>query len=243
MFNWKKILVLGAVVTSLFVTSIPAQATEFEETDYVKISSYTETMKPTEAMDGILSVAVEGEVGEDGYLYLIESVKGMELNGSISGENLSGDLEAVKIGSVNYYRVKAADESAPVSVNAEFTCAGFYAPAPKADTNGGNTLPISYKFVNSLESAIGKYSVQIFVPEGYQIVKVTTPSAYADFILDEEDGMRSVGLSGSVKAGATSTVAFTFNPEHSTMQTAIVWVVCLGVGIAVLVDRLKKVRQ
>jgi len=243
MFNWKKIAVLTAVIVSVFMTSIPAQAAEFEETDYVKISSYKETMKPTENMDGILSIAVEGEVGEDGYLYLIESVKGMELNGSISGENLGGDLEAVKIGSVNYYRVKAADTSAPVVVNADFTCAKFYAPTPKADTNGGNTLPISYKFVNSLESNIGKYSVQIFVPEGYQIVKVTTPSAYADFILDEADGMRSVGLSGSVKAGATSTVAFTFNPEHSTMQNAIVWVLCLGVGIAVLVDRMKKARH
>ena len=243
MFNWKKIAVLTAVIVSVFMTSIPAQAAEFEETDYVKISSYTETMKPTENMDGILSITAEGEVGEDGYLYLIESVKGMELNGTISGENLGGDLEAVKIGSVNYYRVKAADESAPVVVNADFTCAKFYAPTPKADTNGGNTLPISYKFVNSLESNIGKYSVQIFVPEGYQIVKVTTPSAYADFILDEADGMRSVGLSGSVKAGATSTVAFTFNPEHSTMQNAIVWGVCLGVGIAVLVDRTKKARQ
>jgi len=243
MFNWKKIAVLTAVIVSVFMTSIPAQAAEFEETDYVKISSYKETMKPTENMDGILSIAVEGEVGEDGYLYLIESVKGMELNGSISGENLGGDLEAVKIGSVNYYRVKAADTSAPVVVNADFTCAKFYAPTPKADTNGGNTLPISYKFVNSLESNIGKYSVQIFVPEGYQIVKVTTPSAYADFILDEADGMRSVGLSGSVKAGATSTVAFTFNPEHSTLQNAIVWVLCLGVGVAVLVDRMKKARQ
>lgn len=243
MFNWKKIAVLTAVIVSVFMTSIPAQAAEFEETDYVKISSYTETMKPTENMDGILSVAVEGEVGEDGYLYLIESVKGMELNGTISGENLGGDLEAVKIGSVNYYRVKAADESAPVVVNADFTCAKFYAPTPKADTNGGNALPISYKFVNSLESAIGKYNVQIFVPEGYQIVKVTTPSAYADFILDEADGMRSVGLSGSVKAGATSTVAFTFNPEHSTVQNAIVWVLCLGIGAAVLVDRMKKARH
>ena len=85
MFNWKKILVLGAVVASLFVTSIPAQAAEFEETDYLKITSYKETMKPTESMDGILSIAVEGEVGEDGYLYVIESVKGMELTGSISG--------------------------------------------------------------------------------------------------------------------------------------------------------------
>ena len=243
MFNWKKIMVLATVVASLFVTSVSAQAAEFEESDYVKISSYTETMKPTEAMDGILSVAVEGEVGEDGYLYLIESVKGMELTGDISGENLGSGLEAVKIGSVNYYRVKAADESAPVSVSAEFACPGFYAPTPKVDTNGGNTLPISYKFVNSLESAIGKYNVQIFIPEGYQVVKVTTPSAYADFILDEVDGMRSVGLSGSVKAGATSTVAFTFNPEHSTLQNAIVWVLCLGIGAAVLVDRMKKARK
>ena len=144
MFNWKKIAVLTAVIVSVFMTSIPAQAAEFEETDYVKISSYKETMKPTENMDGILSIAVEGEVGEDGYLYLIESVKGMELAGDISGENLGGDLEAVKIGSVNYYRVKAADESAPVIVNADFTCAGFYAPTAKADTNGGKTLPISY---------------------------------------------------------------------------------------------------
>ena len=111
MFNWKKIMVLATVVASLFMTSVSAQAAEFEESDYVKISSYTETMKPTEAMDGILSVAVEGEVGEDGYLYLIESVKGMELTGDISGENLGSGLEAVKIGSVNYYRVKAADES------------------------------------------------------------------------------------------------------------------------------------
>ena len=79
MFNWKKIMVLGAVVASLFVTSIPAQAAEFEEADYLKITSYKETMKPTESMDGILSIAVEGEVGEDGYLYIIESVK---VNGS-----------------------------------------------------------------------------------------------------------------------------------------------------------------
>ena len=56
MFNWKKIMVLGAVVASLFVTSIPAMAAEFEEADYVKTTSYKEVMKPTESMDGILSI-------------------------------------------------------------------------------------------------------------------------------------------------------------------------------------------
>ena len=44
MFNWKKIMVLGAVVASLFVTSIPAQAAEFEEADYVKTTSYKEAI-------------------------------------------------------------------------------------------------------------------------------------------------------------------------------------------------------
>lgn len=231
------ILALGMM---LAVSLSPMQA---QAAEYINITDYTETMTPVNGLDGQLEVTVTGEAGEDGYLYLVSSVKDMAPTGEVTGENLDGtQLEAYTEGNVNYFRIKVKDPAAAASVQAKFSCPGFYDVKEKADTNGSANNPISYKFTNYLASKIGNYHVTIFVPEGNEIIKVTKPTAYADFILSEENGLRGVGLSKGLASAGVINLDFTFNKPFASsgMGKILVWVICLGVGGAVLVDRLKK---
>lgn len=232
----KKIYAILAVVLMLGISLTPMKAQAADAT----ISSYTEVMTPVGEVDGELAVTVKGTAGTDGYMYLMVSVKGMTLT-EVTGENLDGtELEEYTEGGVNYFRIKVADTEAEATVEAKFTCAGFYDIEGSADTNGGENYAVSYKFTNYLSTKIGSYNLTVFVPEGNEIVKVSTPSAYADYILSEENGLRGAGLSTSLAAAAAATLKFTFNEPTSVIVKVILWVVCLGVGAAVAVDRYKK---
>lgn len=235
----KSIALLAGIFMSLFLAPFQAQAGE-----YVNITEYSEAFTP-DGTDGKLEVTVSGEAGEDGYLYLSKSLKEMEPE-AVTGENLAGtELEEYTEGSVSYYRIKVADTAAPAVVKAEFNCPGFYDFPKKADTNGAENDSVSYKFTNHLESKIEKYKVQISVPEENEIIKVSKPSAYADYILSEVNGMRTVGISKAAAPAAAVELAFTFGkPFVSTMAgKAAVWGICLGIGLFVLIDRYRKAKE
>lgn len=241
MKRMKHVLLAMGLVLGISLSPMQAQAAE-----YINITDYTETMTPVNGLDGQLEVAVTGEAGEDGYLYLMSSVKDMAPVGEITGENLDGtELEAYTEGNVNYFRVKVKDPAVAATVQAQFSCAGFYDVKEKADTNGAANSPISFKFTNSLESKIGKYSITIFVPEGQEIAKVTKPSAYADFKLSEVNGLRGVGISKGLASSAAAELAFTFDKPFASsgFGKILVWVICLAVGGFVFVDRFKKSKK
>lgn len=237
----KHVVLAIGVFLGISVAPVQAQAAE-----YITITEYTETMTPVNGLDGQLNVSVKGEVGEDGYLYLMSSVKDMTPVGEVTGENLEGkELEAYSEGSVNYFRIKVKDPAAEALVQAQFSCPGFYDVTEEADTNGNANSPITYKFTNYLASKIGNYHVTIFVPEGNEIVKVSKPSAYADYILSEENGLRGVGLSKGLASAAAVNLEFTFNEPFGSQGFGkiLIWVICLGIGLLVFADRLKKANK
>ncbi len=237
-------LAAACLLSLLFGAPALSAETEAAKTeDYIHLSSYTEIMRPADETDGILEVSCEGKSGEDGYLYLFESVAGMQPQGEAKGSNLTGSLEKVSIGAVNYFRIKAADKDAAVTAEVRFLCEDFYNPEMKAEANGRKNYPIDYKFKNYLDSGIDAYALHIYLPEEHEVVKVSKPSAYEDYILGEEDNMRSVGLETEVKASGEAELKFTFNKEDSGFKTAVIWILCMGVGLAVLIDRVKKDRE
>ena len=224
-----------ATIVGLCTTPIQANADE-----YVNIKSYTEVFTPVNDKDAQLDVTVTGAAGEDGYLYVIASVKNMEV-AEVKGENLaSTQLESYKEGSASYYRIPVADTTTSATVEVTFNCPGFYEVERAADTNGGEDYKISYKFTNYLVSKIGSYNVTIYVPEGNEIVKVSSPSAYADYILSEQNGLRGAGVSKALAASTANTLTFTYDAAQSVGSNILVWVVCLGIGGFVFFDRYKK---
>ena len=230
-----------AFAVAIGLCTMPMQA---EAAEYVNIKSYTEIFTPVNEADGKLDVTVTGTAGDDGYLYVIASVKDMELTGQVTGTNLDGtELEAYSEGSANYYRIKVADTASEATVNAQFNCPGFYNVARSADTNGAEDYKLSYKFTNYLVSKIGTYNVTIFVPEGNEIAKVSSPSAYADYILSEENGLRAVGVSKALGASTANTLTFTYDVAQSMLGKIFTWVVCLGIGGFVFVDRYSKAKK
>lgn len=241
MKKMKQVLLLMGLMLGISLSPVQAQAGE-----YIAITDYTEIMTPVNGTDGRLDVSVTGEAGEDGYLYLMNSVKDMVPVGEITGENLdSTELETCTQGSVTYFRAKVKDPSVEAAVRAQFTCTGFYDVKEKADTNGSAKSPITFKFTNSLDSKIGKYNVTIFVPEGNEIAKVTKPSQYADFILSEENGLRGVGLSKAVAASASVDLAFTFAKPFASQGFGkiLTWLICMVLGGFVFIDRFKKAKK
>lgn len=209
-------------------------------------TTYSERIVPSGEMDGMLEVAVEGQADQEGYVYVICSVKGMMPEGEASGENIGeAGLEAYSQGSLEYYRVKAADPSRPVVLNARFECPGFYDIKKKAADNGGGSYPVSYTFTNYFPEEIGKYTLDISVPEGNEIIKVSKPGVYADVILSETGNLRTVGLSKKLKPSGTADLNFTYNtPAVSKMSGKLaVWGICLSLGLVVLALRLKEARE
>lgn len=232
----KKIIVaIIAAAMMLSLLAIPAMAAEV-----INVANYTEVFTPVNEADGQLAVTVKGTAGEDGYMYIVAAAKGMEPV-SVAGENLSGtELEAYKNGSESYFRIAVADPAAEATVEATFNVPGFYAVSRAADTNGAEDFSMSYKFTNYLPSKIGKYSVMVYVPQGMEISKVSSPSKYADYILAEQDGMRGAGNAKALAAAAANTLTFTFDTAAGTITNVLVWVLCLGIGILVFADRYKK---
>ena len=232
----KKIIVaIIAAAMMLSLLAVPVMADEV-----INVASYTEVFTPVNETDAQLTVTVKGTAGEDGYLYLIAAAKGMEPAG-VAGENLSGtELEAFKNGSESYFRVAVADPAAEATVEATFNVPGFYAVSRAADTNGAEDYSLSYKFTNYLPSKIGKYSVMVYVPQGMEIAKVSSPSKYADYKLAELDGMRGAGNAKALAAAAANTLTFTFDKAAGAMTNVLIWVVCLAIGAFVFIDRYKK---
>jgi len=231
----KKIIVaIIAAAMMLSLLAIPAMA------EAINVASYTEVFTPVNEADAQLVVTVKGTAGDDGYLYIIAAAKGMEPAG-VAGENLSGtELEAYKDGSESYFRIAVADPAAEATVEATFNVPGFYAVSRAAETNGAEDYKMSYKFTNYFPTKIGNYDVMIYVPQGMEIAKVSSPSAYADYKLAELDGMRGAGNAKALAAAAANTLTFTFDTASGALANILVWVICLGVGIFVLVDRYKK---
>ena len=231
----KKIIVAIIAVMMISLLATAAMAAEV-----INVASYTEVFTPANEADAQLTVTVKGTAGEDGYLYIIAAAKGME-PAAVTGENLAGtELEAYKNGSESYFRVAVADPAAEATAIATFNVPGFYAVSRAAETNGAEDYKMSYKFTNYFPTKIGSYDVMAYVPQGMEIAKVSSPSAYADYKLAELDGMRGAGNAKALAAAAANTLTFTFDTAAGAFTNILVWVVCLGVGIFVLVDRYKK---
>ncbi len=228
-----------ALAAMIGVCAMPAQV---KAEEYVNITNYTEIFTPAEGTDGQLDVTVTGTAGDDGYLYLIASWEGMEVK-EVTGENLDGELEAYAEGSAKYFRVKVADASAEATVEAQFTCPGFYSDARTAADNGAEDYTINHKFTNYLPTKIGSYKVMVYLADGYEVVKVTSPAKYEDYILDEVDGLRGAGNKKALAASAVNTLTFTYDATQATFVNVLIWVVCLGIGAVVFVDRFKKANK
>lgn len=237
MKKYKILTIISTFVLCLGMMLTPAYAEE-----YINITEYTETFKPAGDGAATLTVDVTATAGEDGYIYLTKTLADTTAV-SVTGDNVAGELEEVTDGAVNYYRVKVTDATAETTLTATFTVAGFYSDDKAAEDNGGSNYALSYTFTNYLDSEIGKYSVYVYAPEGMEIVKVSTPAKYASQKLGEEDGLRYVGASGKLAPAATSGVAYTYNEPISGMMNIGIWVVCLGIGGFVFIDRLKKAKQ
>lgn len=225
-------IIAAVVMLSLLVMPAMAEA--------INIAEYTEVFTPVNEADGELVVTLKGTAGEDGYMYIIAAAKGMEPT-AVTGENLAGaELEAYKEGSESYFRIAVADPAAEATVNATFSVPGFYAVSRAAETNGAEDYKLSYKFTNYYPTKIGSYSVMVYVPQGMEIAKVSSPSAYADYKLAEVDGMRGAGNAKALAAAAANTLTFTFDNAAGAATNILVWVICLAVGILVFIDRYKK---
>lgn len=239
MKKFKSIALCMGILISFSALSFPSLAAE-----YITFTDYSESFIP-DGSDGKMEVNASGEAGEDGYLYLNKSIKEM-IPETVSGENLNGsELEEYTKGNVSYYRIKVADNTAPAEVHAVFHCPGFYDFTKKAETNGAEAYSVNYKFTNQLKSKIESYHVQIAVPEGNEIISVTKPSAYADYELSLTEGMRTVGLTKAAAPSSSIELAFTYNrPFVSTaVGKGVVWVLCLGIGLFVLIERYKKAKE
>ncbi len=232
----KKIIV--AILSAVMMLSLVAVAAVADEV--INVANYTEVFTPVSEADGQMNVTVKGTAGEDGYMYVIASVKGMEPV-EVTGENLAGtELEAYAEGSESYFRVAVADPAAEATVNATFSVPGFYNVSRAAETNGAEDYKMNYKFTNYFPTKIGSYSVMVYVPEGMEISKVSSPSAYADYMLAEENGMRGAGNAKALAAAAANTLTFTYDKAAGAMVNVLVWVICLGIGAFVFIDRYKK---
>ena len=231
----KKIIVAIIAVMMISLLATAAMAAEV-----INVASYTEVFTPANEADAQLTVTVKGTAGEDGYLYIVAAAKGMEPV-AVTGENLAGtELEAYKNGSESYFRVAVADPAAEATAIATFNVPGFYAVARAAETNGAEDYKMSYKFTNYFPTKIGNYDVMVYVPQGMEIAKVSSPSAYADYKLAEMDGMRGAGNAKALAAAAANTLTFTFDTAAGAMTNVLVWVLCLAIGAFVFVDRYKK---
>ena len=136
----KTAALMTGILIGIFVASFQVQAEE-----YVSLSSYQETFKPSGTKDGILTIQLEGEPDQEGYLYVISSVKDMEPFGEVSGQNLEGvNMEPVSVGSVGFYRIKAADKDSSAALTAQFLCPGFYSSKKVADVNGGEKIHLDH---------------------------------------------------------------------------------------------------
>lgn len=236
--NMKKMrAILLAAILIIALSGLTVLATES-----FTVITYNEIFTPVNAVDGVLTVEIEAKPDTDGYIYFEKTVKDMKPVGDVTGENIVGSkLEEYKMGNINCYRVKANDPYRTAKAKVQFNCSNFYNAKAKAGQNGRADIPITYVFTNFFENAIERYNLKIVLPEKAEIIKVSTPSKYADFKLSEENGLKAIGISKSKLAPATAVkLDFTMNTSASTLDKIVIWVFCLGVGLFVLFARLKE---
>lgn len=237
MKKMRAILLAAILVITLSGLTAAAWATES-----FTVVTYNEVFTPVNAVDGVLTVELEAKPDTDGYIYLEKTVKDMKPVGDVTGENINGNkLEEYQMGNIICYRVKANDPYRTAKAKVQFNCSNFYNSGVKADQNGRADIPITHVFTNFFENAIERYNLKIVLPEKAEIIKVSTPSKYADFKLSEENGLKAIGISKSKLAPATAAkLDFTMNTSASTLNKIIIWAFCLAVGLFVLFARLKE---
>lgn len=228
-------------IISTFVLCLGMMLTPAKAAGYITIADYKETFKPAADNAAELTVKVKATADEGGYVYLIKTLADTTPV-SVAGDAVVGELEEVKTGKVTFYRVKV-NTAEETELTAKFTVPGFYPTEGTAEDNGGSNYALDYKFTNHLQSEIGKYAVTVYVPEGYETVKVSTPAKYDKQKLGlTEDGYRTVGASGKLAPAASSQVTFTYNTPLSSTMSIVIWVVALGIGGAIFFDRYKKAK-
>lgn len=229
-------------ILSTFVLCLGMMLTPTNASEYVEISEYKETFKPTDNQNAELTIKVKGTADEDGYLYLIKTLDNMSVI-SVDGDCVVGEIEEVTSSKITFYRIKVnTKEETEVSVKCNVE--EFYPAEATAEDNGGSNYVIDYTFTNHFQSEIGKYNVTVYVPLDNETVKVSTPAKYDKQKLGiTDDGYRSVGAGGKLAPAASTQLTFTYNTPLSGIMNIVVWVLCLGIGGFVFVDRLKKAKQ
>jgi hypothetical protein len=231
------ILAFAAILLGVFLAPLGAA-------ENYTVETYNETYAPGEKTDGILTVQLKAAPGADGYVYLVKTIAKMTPRGNLEGaQNASGSLESYKQGDMDFFRVKASNPDASVSLTARFDCPGFYGAKPKAGDTGAPSIPVNCKFTNPFNTTVGSYNVKVILPEGEEVIAVTTPRAYADFVLGKDGDTRSVSISKK-KLTPTSAVTLTFSfgktLANSALGVILLWLACLAVGGAVLIARLPR---
>jgi len=209
------------------------------------IESYAETYSPGEKLDGVLTVQIKAKPAEDGYVYLVKSSGKMAPKGNLAdAQNTTGGIETFKSGDLEFFRVKASNPEAQVSFRASFDCPDFYGAKQIVGDTGAPSIPVTSRFTNPFNTAIGTYSVKVILPAGKEIIAVTTPNAYAGFTLGREvNGSRSVSVSKkNLAATAAQNLIFSYGTTiaNSTLGVILLWLFCLAIGIAVLIARFPK---
>jgi hypothetical protein len=234
------ILAFAVILLGLFL--VPLGAAE----NYT-VETYNETYTPGEKTDGILTVQLKAAPGADGYVYIVKTIAKMTPRGNLEGtQNVSGPLESYKQGDIEFFRVKASNPGTAASLTARFDCPGFYGAKPKAGDTGAPSIPVNCKFTNLFSTTVGAYSVKVVLPQGEEVIAVTAPKAYADYVLGLEGGSRSVSTSKKKLTPASAiTLNFSFGKTlaNSAPGLILLWLVCLALGGAVLIARLPRKKE
>lgn len=232
------IMIFSLAIASLLSMPISATTLAFVE-------SYSEKIVPDSNGNGILTVELKAQPDNNGYVYLVASNNKMKFTQLNNQNNVAENTapEPYQIGELNFYRIQAKEPANSVSVSAEFMLENFFKTKAKAPETGALETPINYKFTNSFPNTIGVYSITIFIPQGDEILNVKTPSAYAKYQLDSQDGMRSISVSQKKLASmAAVTLNFNFGTglSNSAFGKIALWILCLAIGLAVLIARLPR---
>ena len=237
MKKMRAILMAAILIIALSGLTAIASATEL-----FTVITYDEVFTPANAVDAVLTVEIEAKPDTDGYIYIAKTVKDMKPVGEVTGENIGGNkLEEYKMGNINCYRVKVNDPYRTAKAKVQFDCLNFYNAAAKADQNGRANIPVTHVFTNFFVNPIGTYNLKVVLPEKTEIVKVSTPSKYADFKLSDENGLKAIAISKSKLApAAAAKLDYTMNTSASIFDKILIWTFCLAIGLFVLFARLRE---
>ena len=233
-----KFLVMLFVATA--VTSYPVVAEAAVET--FTISKYSESFVPAENNDAILNIEMTAKTSDEGIIYIPVSVADSEvISATVDGKEVATEL--TNVGSVSYFTINSEMPETEVNVTAQISCKDFYAVENDEPDTGIPTSLMEYKFTNKSSNKIESYNLTIALPNGMEPISVMTPTDVTKYTLSEnEEGQRTLSLKGSVDVAGASTFKFTFGTPftNSTIATAVIWVLVIGISAFVLKDRLKE---